>query len=111
MKCKNCGLPKDVHIPTPGVGARVVFNCPNGSGNTYPAIAEIPVELLYQAGENHPWTVRWTSPSAGTRQVFSDQPLEALERAGREIEKGFEEKTEEEKNVERAIEETRHRGS
>jgi hypothetical protein len=42
---------------------------------------------------------------------MAEQPAEALALAGREIEASLEEKTNEEKNVEKAIEETRHRGS
>jgi hypothetical protein len=94
MTCKNCGLPKSAHIPTPAeFGRRKLWKCPDGSGSTYPATVDVQVELHYDAGEENPWVAKWVHPTAGPGEVVSKQPLEALEHAGREIEKISEERT------------------
>jgi hypothetical protein len=109
MKCKNCGFPKDAHIDTTD-GSRTIWQCPNGSGDTFPAIVDVKVELHYRTGEKYPWIAKCVSPTAGAWETVSAHPVEALELAGREIEKSLEEKTGEEKDVEKAIEDTRHHG-
>src|ERR1700691_1503239 len=101
MKCKNCGLPRDAHIATPGGGGRTIWHCPNGSGDQYPAMLDIKVELHYRAGERPPWVASWVSPTAGDQEVASERPVDALDLAGREIEKSLEEKTAEEKDLQR----------
>jgi hypothetical protein len=111
MKCKNCGFQKDAHIQAPAAGGRTAWECPNGSGETFPVTPDVKVELHYRAGETHPWIAKCITPTADGWEVVAEQPAEALALAGREIEASLEEKTNEEKNVEKAIEETRHRGS
>jgi hypothetical protein len=88
MNCKNCGLPKEAHIEIPSeFGSRRVWKCPNDSGTAYPATIDIKVELHYQAGEEHPWIAKWVHPETGPGEVVSMQPANALELAGREIER------------------------
>jgi hypothetical protein len=88
MMCKNCGLPKDAHVAIAGeFGSRKIWKCPNGSGSAYPATIDIKVELHYQAGEDYPWIAKWVHPTTGLGEVVSRQPAEALEHAGREIER------------------------
>jgi len=48
---------------------------------------------------------RWVHPTAGFGEALSASPAEALEQAGRLIEKSLEEKTEYEKNIEKTIKE------
>jgi hypothetical protein len=111
MKCKNCGLPKDAHIESVASDGRTVWHCPNGSGETFPATTDVKIELHYRAGERKPWVVKCDTPTAGVWEIAAEQPAEAFALAGHEIEASLEEKTDEEKSVERAIEETRHPGS
>ncbi len=88
MTCKNCGLPKDAHIETPGeFGSRKIWKCPNGSGSAYPATVDIKIELHYQADEEHPWIAKWVHPATGAGEVVSSRPTEALELAGRAIDR------------------------
>lgn len=104
MKCKNCGFQKDAHIEATGeLGRR--WLCPNGSGESFPATIEIAVALHYRAGDCLPWVARWVHPTAGFGEALSASPAEALEQAGRLIEKSLEEKTEYEKNIEKTIKE------
>jgi hypothetical protein len=105
MKCKNCGLPRDAHIPVNGNSGRKVWKCPNGSGDTYPAITDVRIDLHYRAGDDNPWVATWVHPTAGPGHAVSRQPVEALELAGRLIEKSLEEKTAEEKAVDERIKE------
>jgi hypothetical protein len=102
MKCKNCGLPKEAHKEI-GAGGRKVWQCPNGSGNTYPATTDTKVELHYRPGEEYPWIARWVHPTAGPGEVGSTQPANALELAGRAIEKSLEEMTPDEAAIGKAI--------
>jgi hypothetical protein len=71
----------------------------------------VKVELHYRAGETNPWIAKCTSPTAGAWEVASRQPGDALDLAGREIEKHLEEKSAEEKSIDKAIEEPRRHGS
>jgi len=88
MKCKNCGLPREAHIETAGeFGSRKIWKCPNESGTTFPATIDIKIELHYQAGEEHPWIAKWVHPETGPGEVVSSQPADAIDRAGREIER------------------------
>ena len=92
MKCKNCGFPKHDHIAIAGeFGSRIVWQCPNGAGTAYPVTIDVRVELHYQAGEDSPWIAKWVHPTTGAGEVVSRQPVEAIELAGREIEKRSEE--------------------
>jgi hypothetical protein len=106
MKCKNCGFPKDAHKETVE-GDRTVWLCPTGAGGTFPATVDVKVELHYRAGDRSPWIAKCSSTD-GVWEFAAAQPIEALEIAGREIEKSLEEKSAEEIEVEKAIEETRH---
>jgi hypothetical protein len=106
MKCKNCGLPRDAHIPaTDAVSGRRIWRCPDGSGDTYPAETDAKVELYYRAGEDDPWLARWVHPTAGEGDVVSKKATDALEAAGRRIEKMLEEKPPEQIATEKAIKE------
>jgi len=88
MKCNNCGLPREAHIETAGeFGSRKIWKCPNESGTTFPATIDIKIELHYQAGEEHPWIAKWVHPETGPGEVVSSQPADAIDRAGREIER------------------------
>lgn len=102
MKCRNCGLPKEAHIKTTA-GERSVLQCPNGTGTAYPATIAVKIELHYQAGEDRPWTAKWDDPSGAAGEVVAAHPAEALERAGREIERMSEEKTGEQIELEKVI--------
>src|SRR5580658_9428069 len=106
MKCKNCGFPKDAHIEVAAGAGRTVWKCPNGSGETFPITPDVKVELHYRAGERHPWIAKCVTPTGDLWEVVAEQPSEALALAGHEIEASLEEKTDEEKSVEKAIEET-----
>lgn len=105
MRCKNCGLPKDAHIGTPGMRGRTVWRCPNGSGDTYPAMTDIKLELHYRAGEHAPWVVTWLHPETGAGEVVAAEPALALELAGRRIEHTLEERSPDQEAIERAIKE------
>jgi hypothetical protein len=106
MKCKNCGLSRDAHTEIAGPGGRKVWQCPNGSGDTYPVASETTVELHYRPDGESPWVARWDHPTAGPGEAISRTPAAALELAGREIEKALEEKTGDEGAIEEAIKET-----
>jgi hypothetical protein len=105
MKCKNCGLPKVAHQPAMGESGRRVWKCPDGSGSAFPATLDVRVELHYDAGEDSPWVAKWVHPTAGPGEIASNQPVDALERAGRKIEEALEEKSGEERAIEEAIKE------
>jgi hypothetical protein len=104
MKCKNCGAPRSAHIKKPlGPDSAPIWECPNGSGDTFPAMLDTKVELHYRAGDDHPWIARWVHPLHGADEATADGPTEALQSAGREIERLSEEKSAEEIAVEKAI--------
>lgn len=105
MKCRNCGLAKDAHIEAPGALGRVIWRCPNGSGDTYPTVAEAKLELHYRAGEQEPWLATWVHPMTGPGEAAAGHPVEALELAARKIEEGLEEQPPEEKAIKKAIQE------
>lgn len=105
MKCRNCGLPRSAHTELAGEGGRNIWRCPNGSGDTYPAVTDVKVELHYRAGEDDPWVAKWLHPTTGPGEVASASPVDALERAARKIDKSLEEKSAEEKRIEQAIKE------
>jgi hypothetical protein len=105
MKCKNCGLPKDAHVEAMGVDGHPIWKCPNGSGDTYPAMTDVKVELHYRTGENLPWLARWVHPTGGAGEAASRRPADALELAGRKIDESLEEKSAEQKAIEKAIHE------
>jgi hypothetical protein len=105
MKCKHCGLLKDAHIPTPGPEGRKVWHCPNGSGDCYPAILDVKVELHYRAGDVKAWIATWVHPTAGPGEVAAQRAADVLEQAGRAIESVLETKTAEEKEIEERIKE------
>jgi hypothetical protein len=106
MKCKNCGLPRDAHIAVAGPHGVTIWQCPNGSGDAYPATVDLKVELHYRAGDDLPWIARWVYPTGVDAEAAAAQPTAALDLAGRRIEKTLEEKTAEEQEIEKAIEET-----
>jgi len=105
MKCKNCGLPRSAHIVAAGENGPEL-KCPNGTGDSYPAMTDVKIEIHYRAGEDEPWLARWVHPIAGGGEVSARQAADALERAGHTIEKALEEKTADEIAVERAIKES-----
>lgn len=105
MKCRNCGLPKSAHLEATGDLGQTVWRCPNGSGDTFPAMTDVKIELHYRAGEKYPWLAKWVHPTLGAGEVASARAAEALELAGRRIERGSEEKNPEELAIEKAIEE------
>jgi hypothetical protein len=105
MKCRNCGLPKSEHIPILGeFGSRKVWQCPNGAGTAFPNTGDVKIELHYEAGEDCPWIAKWVHPSLGAGEVVSTRAAEALELAGRRIEKALEEKSDDQASLEKAIE-------
>jgi hypothetical protein len=103
MKCKNCGLPKNAHNAVVEADGETHWHCPNGSGSSFPEVGEVQITLHFRAGDDLPWLARWHHPGLDAGEVGSKQPLEALECAGRAIEKALEEKTDDEKAIERAI--------
>lgn len=105
MKCKNCGLPKPAHIEGVGADGHPIWRCPNGSGDTYPAMSDVQIELHYRAGEPAPWLARWVHPQVGAGEVVSARAADAFELAGQKIEKALEEKSAEEEGLEKAIHE------
>jgi hypothetical protein len=105
MKCRNCGLPKSEHVQILGeIGSRKVLECPNGSGTTFPNTGDAKVELHYEAGEDYPWIANWIHPTLGAGEVVSARAADALELAGRRIEKAFEEKSDDDAILAQAIE-------
>jgi hypothetical protein len=63
------------------------------------------LELHYRAGEDSPWVAKWSHPNASAGEAVAAEAGEALERAGREIERTFEEKSGEDIAIEKAIKE------
>jgi hypothetical protein len=109
MKCKNCGLERSAHIPVAVGDGPKIWQCPDGSGGAFPAIVDIQIELHYRAGEDSPWIASWVHPIFGKGQVAATRAEDALEQAGHAIEASLEEKTDEEKTIEKVIRETRHK--
>jgi hypothetical protein len=105
VKCKNCGFPRSAHSASVGVGGQRIWKCPDGSGDSYPAMADVKVELHYRTGEDSPWLAKWVHPTVGPGEVVSAEPGNALERAGRKIEEADEEKSPEDAAIEKAIKE------
>lgn len=106
MKCRNCGLPRNVHIETRGGAEGPVWRCPNGSGDIFPAVSDFKIELHYRAGDDRPWLVKWAHPTEGLGEVAAKTPADALSTAGQRIEERLEEKSPDEQAIERAIHET-----
>jgi hypothetical protein len=110
LKCKNCGLLKEAHVEVEVPGAHglpyTVWQCPDDSGNTYPAVTDVKVELHYRAGADNPWLAKWVHPIVGAGEVDGMRAVDALELAAHEIEKSREEKSPEEVATEEAIKET-----
>ncbi len=68
----NCDLAKSAHILLPGgSGARKAWECPDGSGSSFPATIDVKVELHYQAGEVSPWIAKWVHPRRRPGQRWS----------------------------------------
>jgi hypothetical protein len=103
MKCKNCGLPKDAHIEVTGDEGERVWLCPNGSGGRFPATVDVEIQLHYRTGDPRPWVVKCESPVAGPWEFVGAHPFEVLEEAGRKIEEAMEQKTQEEVELEDAV--------
>jgi hypothetical protein len=100
MKCKNCGLSKAEHRAR--TSDSTIWDCPDGSGTSYPATVVVKVELYYQAGEDNPWIVKWDDTTVGSGEVVSGQAADALERAGRAIAASRENETSEEEALDDA---------
>jgi hypothetical protein len=64
MKCKNCGLPRSAHIESVGFQGQKVWQCPDGSGDTYPAVSDVKVEF----------TIEPPSSPRGSRDGFIPRP-------------------------------------
>jgi hypothetical protein len=90
MKCRNCGRPREEHVEGTNEIGQHVWKCPDGSGETFPASMEIKVELHYRTGDDSPWVARWEHPLLGVGEVRARRAEEALEAAGRQLERGFE---------------------
>lgn len=105
MKCRNCGAPKQDHVPIAGPHGRKVWRCPNGSGNSFPAMAEVKIELRYRPGDDRPWHASWYDPAMGPGEVTSTHAADALEAAATAIDRALEEKTPDQKAIEDAIKE------
>jgi hypothetical protein len=102
MKCRNCGLPREGHVEGVNDSGQRVWKCPNQSGSTFPASIDVKIELHYRTGEDAPWVATWAHPLAGAGRVVARQAAEALEAAGHQLERGFEEKSDDAKEIERA---------
>jgi hypothetical protein len=108
MKCKHCGLPRSLHVKATGNDrGRIVsiWKCPDGSGNAFPAMTDVKIELHYRAGEDHPWVASWTHPTLGSGEVVANEPALAQQLAGHKIEESLEEKSADEIATEQAIRE------
>jgi hypothetical protein len=105
MKCRNCGLLREAHIKSIGERGQRTWKCPDGSGATFPATTDVKIHLHYRAGEDLPWVATWEDAVVGEGQAVARQAGEALEAAGHAIEHGLEEKTAQQKALERAIKE------
>jgi hypothetical protein len=103
MKCRNCALPREAHLKSIGERGQPIWRCPDGSGDTFPAMPDVKMELHYRAGQDLPWIATWEHATVGQGQAVGRQPAEALEAAAKTIEHGLEEKTAEQNALDRAI--------
>jgi hypothetical protein len=104
MKCRNCGLPRNAHVESSGPTGPI-WLCPNGSGDIYPETADAKIEIQYRAGDDCPWLVHWSHPTAGSGEAAAARPEEAFALAGKKIEALLQEKTADEIAIEKAIHE------